>query len=178
VSVTAGGDDLNLFGVAIRCVLYGRDPSNCRRALGLSLGSKATSLTQVQRNLVGLFGAIRAKARNAKVYVLGYPNPLPQLVPKSCVAPLRLWEAGGLLGLRQTDAELFWAVIGMLNRRVQAAARSADVRYFKPFTGHNICSQDPWFFPLASNALTLHPNEDGQAEMAMLLRQAAGRPPS
>ncbi len=177
VSLTAGGDDADLFHALYACVIKGILPTGCRDDLNALLHSKAHSLATVQSHLVSLFKAIRKKAPKAKVYALGYPIPVPDLVPRLCIAPLRLWAAGGLLGLRQRDAELFPPVLRELNRRVKAAAQKTHVHYIPPFSGHTICSQSPWFYPLARNPTTLHPNPAGQADMARLLRRAAGPPP-
>ncbi len=178
VSLTAGGDDANLLGIVINCVLKGWEPGKCRKALDASLHSSKTSLAQVQRNLVGLYRQIHKKTRQARVFALGYPSPVPQHVPRSCVAPLRIWEVGGLLGLRQEDAGLFWTVLQALNKAIKAAADHTGVKYVKPFTGHDICSSQPYFWPLGGGSDTLHPTADGAHAMAYSLGHAAGAPPT
>lgn len=178
VSLTAGGDDARLFDVVISCVVHGSEPGKCKQALDKSLKSPTTSMARVQSNLVALYRNIRAKAsKRARMFALGYPSAVPRHVPKACVAPLRIWELGGLLGLRKEDAGLFWTVIQSLNRAVKAAAARAHVTYVKPFTGHDICSADPYFWPLGSGTDTLHPNVDGARAMAYSLGHAAGAPP-
>lgn len=178
VSLTAGGDDGQLFQVVVSCVVNGRTPGACRKRLDKSLGSPTTSMSKIQSNVVNLLNKIRTRAPKAKVYILGYPDPVPKLVPRLCVLPLRLWITGGLFGLRQEDAELFYDVIGKLDAAVRAAANKTGAHYVPPFTGHNICSQDPWFYPLSYSELTLHPTPAGQKAMAAALRKAAGPPPS
>jgi hypothetical protein len=180
VSITAGGDDAQLFHSLIECVVHGTTPYHCQFELDKALHSSKTSLASVQRGLGSLFATIRAKAKNAKVYALGYPTPVPRLVPRSCVAPLRAWFLGGLFGLRQQDAELFWDVIEKLNKAVSTAAKAAHVKYVPPFPGHTICSQDPWFGELTAVpiGLILHPNQQGNIAMAKALRKSAGPPPS
>lgn len=177
VSVSAGGDDANLFGVVINCVLLGVQPGNCWKTLDTSLKSKTASLAHVQANLVGLYRQIHNRAQHARIYVLGYPSPVPPHIPKSCIASLRLWSAGGLLGLRREDAGLFWEVLQRLNKAVKAAAKATGVHYVAPFTGHDICSSDPYFWPLTGGTETLHPNADGYRAMAYALGHAAGPPP-
>lgn len=178
VSLTAGGDDARLFDIVISCVVHGSEPGKCKQAIDRSLKSRTTSMARVQDNLVGLYRKIRAKgAKNIRVFVLGYPSPVPRHIPKACVAPLRIWELGGVLGLRQEDAGLFWTVIQSLDRAVKAAADHAHVTYVKPFSGHDICSGDPYFWSLGSGTETLHPNADGARAMAYSLGHAAGAPP-
>jgi lysophospholipase L1-like esterase len=172
VSLTAGGDDADLFGDLKTCVFEGWDPKRCKAKIDLSSRSSGTRLSDVARHLRSLFAAIHHRAPHARVFILGYPSPVPNLIPRACILPLRAWEAGGLIGLRQEDAELFAPVLASLNDTIRTTASHSGVHYVAPFRGHTICSQAPWFFPLQRGAATLHPNAAGQSEMADLLSAA------
>ena len=71
-------------------------------------------------------------------------------------------------------------MIQELNRVVKrAAAASGFAHYVEPFSGHDVCGSDSYFMPLDTpSALEkLHPNVAGHAELARLLRAAAGPSP-
>jgi len=182
VTLTAGGDDANLFGLLQTCVVYGFDASHCARAVNKALHSGLGGV--VENNLVGLYHTIHDDASSAWIFVLGYPNPVPFIVEPSCSA-LHLAGLLGGLGLRDHDAELLGLLVDDVNHWVRIAIKranstfNANVTYVAPFSGHDVCSRDSWFWPLGAGApLSLHPNAAGQRAMADALRLKAGAPPS
>jgi hypothetical protein len=149
VSISVGGDDAGFPDVMTTCVT--------------SLGSTcldriAQARAYVRDTLPGrldtVYSAIRAKAPNARVVVLGYPR-LYQ-VPGDC-----------LLGLGDTERSALDGAADFLDTTVAARAAAhgfafADVRH--AFAGHELCSKAPW---LRSVTLppeeSYHPTQAGQS---------------
>ncbi|MFD8590375.1 SGNH/GDSL hydrolase family protein [Streptomyces sp. NPDC059637] len=149
VSVSAGGNDVGFADVMTTCVL--QNESAC-------LSAVATARSQMDSMLPGrlntMYSAIRSKAPNAKVVVLGYP---------------RLYKLNGtcIAGLRESERAALNDASDHLNSVISARAAAhgytfGDVR--GTFTGHEICSGDSWIhsvtFPIVNS---YHPNKKGQA---------------
>lgn len=173
VTLTIGGNDLGLFALLQLCALHGLLLSPCERQFG-----PAMSDARLQQRLVDLYETIHEHAPIARIFVLGYPDPLPASLPAGCKA-LSL-PSPPHLGLPAADVPWFNHLIDRLNKTIAAAtAESRVASYVAPdgFTGHDVCSDNPWFWPLSNSPVTLHPNFQGQRRMADLLRAAAGPPP-
>lgn len=190
VSVTAGGDDIPIFNVLEDCIIY----RIVDKVTDLSLGDPcflhenidlATVLPLVQTRLVEMYLAVHKQAPRARIFALGYPDPVPAAFRAGSCPGLEnavLVIAGHPVtvpAVDPADASFLHGLVEALNTRVRAAAHdSGVVQYVAPFSGHDACSSDPWFFPLSSGAPTaLHPNAAGQKAMAAELSEAAGPPP-
>ncbi|WP_280691649.1 SGNH/GDSL hydrolase family protein [Kitasatospora sp. GAS204B] len=149
ISITIGGNDAGFASTMETCVLQGT--SAC-------LSSVATDESYADNTLPGQLGqvysAIRAKAPNAHVVVLGYPHLYE--VPGSC------W-----FGISDTSRTAINGAADTLDTVINKAAANAgftfaDVR--SAFSGHEICSNDEW---LHSTTLPIdesyHPTADGQS---------------
>ncbi|GAA2474175.1 SGNH family lipase [Streptomyces thermolineatus] len=149
VSVSAGGNDVGFADVMTTCVL--QNESAC-------LSAVATARSQMDSILPGrlntMYSAIRSKAPNAKVVVMGYPRLY--MLNGTCIAGLRESERAAL-----NDAS------DHLNRVVSARAAAygytfGDVR--GTFSGHEICSGSSWLHSLTIPVEnSYHPNKSGQA---------------
>lgn len=188
ISITVGGDDIPVGTVVIECIKYRildkltnfgmGDP--CFLHQGIDL---ATAVPQIQPDLVKLFTAIHEQAKGARIYVLGYPDPIPSGFKAGSCPALESATRGGFTipgtGIDSHDASFLHNLGSAINSRIQAAAHdSGVVQYVEPFVGHDLCSSSPWFYPLSAGLpLALHPTATGQEEMAKELRGAAGPPP-
>jgi hypothetical protein len=186
VSVTAGGDDIPVYGVLIDCLQY----RILDHLTNLGLGEPcfaharidlAQAMPQVQTSLVRLYHAIYLQAPQARIYALGYPNPLPaSFRPGSCPRlETAVIKGVTVPAIDSRDVGFLHNVVEALNSRVRAAANAAGhVQYVEPFVGHDLCSANPWFFPLSVGfPIALHPTVAGHQRMAADLRPAAGPPP-
>lgn len=202
VSVTAGGDDVNLFGVFKVCLvtdlinrlgplLTGKKPVACPHTEAKSVGDRLKApATREKDALISLFKAIKEQAK--RVYVLGYPNPLPPRFKSGTCKGLEDITFIGKskntvhlpLGIVAADVPFLYQLVEAMNRVVQEAANAAGVNYVEPspeFARHTVCAKSPWFFPLKIGPGLLsrigHPNAQGQQEMMKELRASAGAPP-
>ncbi|MFD5452132.1 SGNH/GDSL hydrolase family protein [Streptomyces sp. NPDC003470] len=149
VSISIGGNDAGFADVMTTCVL--QSESSC-------LSRVATARTYVEStlpgNLDGVYSAIRSKAPNARVVVIGYP---------------RFYKLGTTcVGLSETKRKAINDASDLLNTTIAKRAAGygftfGDVR--GPFTGHEICSSSSWLHSV--NWLNIgesyHPTASGQS---------------
>jgi lysophospholipase L1-like esterase len=149
VTITIGGNDADFVGTVLACRL-GSD-ADC-------FGKLATASAFITGTLPGLldatYQAVRGRAPNARLVVLGYP---------------RLYRTGFcLLAISDERRSRINAVADTLAavtaQRAQAAgATFVDAR--GAFAGHEICSSAPWIngptWPLGDS---YHPNRTGHAQ--------------
>ncbi|WP_369266325.1 SGNH/GDSL hydrolase family protein [Streptomyces harbinensis] len=149
VSISIGGNDAGFADTMQTCVLSGT--SAC-------LSAVATANQYITDTLPGrldaVYDAIRAAAPNAEVVVLGYP---------------RMYELGGscVFGISEESRA---AINSASNNLSEVTAKRAadhgfaygDVR--PAFTGHEICSSDPWLHSVTLPVTdSYHPTAAGQS---------------
>jgi lysophospholipase L1-like esterase len=151
VSMTIGGNDVGFRSVMETCVL--ESTSSCVSAIDTA-ESEMTS--QLPGQLNSLLADIAARAPNARVVLLDYPQPYD------------LSKSAGCIGLSTTDRTDLNTAANDLDAQIKAAAARhgdvfADVR--KAFAGHQICDASSWLHSL--NFLHIgesyHPTAAGQA---------------
>ncbi|GJF22946.1 SGNH/GDSL hydrolase family protein [Streptomyces flaveolus] len=149
VSISIGGNDAGFADVMTTCVL--ESDSSC-------LSRVATARAYVDQTLPGnldsVYSAIRTKAPNAHVVVIGYP---------------RFYKLGtSCIGLSETKRKAINDASDLLNTTIAKRAADhgftfGDVR--PPFTGHEICSGSAWLHSV--NWLNIgesyHPTAGGQS---------------
>ncbi|MFE9775461.1 SGNH/GDSL hydrolase family protein [Streptomyces sp. NPDC005931] len=149
VSISVGGNDAGFADVMTTCVL--QSDSTC-------LSRIATARSYVDSTLPGkldsVYSAIRTRAPNARVVVLGYP---------------RFYKLGTTcVGLSETKRKAINDAADYLDSAIAVRARAhgftfGDVR--PTFTGHEICSGSSWLHSL--NWLNVgdsyHPTAGGQS---------------
>ncbi|HZS86948.1 MAG TPA: GDSL-type esterase/lipase family protein [Chloroflexota bacterium] len=182
VSLTIGGNDVRLFDALVTCLLY-RVVRPCSslatsRDYG-TLYELNNRLAMLEPRLQNLFVQIARKAPHARIFVLGYPNPLPAHLPFFCTALSKYWIGR----LQADDVSWFNGEIGKLNAAERQAAVSAGAHFVDTtplFANHDVCSAQPWFNALGDTPEyhALHPNAAGNQQLAGLLLREAGPPPS
>jgi hypothetical protein len=149
VSISVGGNDAGFADVMTTCVL--QSDSTC-------LSRVATARAYVDSTLPGrldsVYSAIRTRAPNAHVVVLGYP---------------RFYQLGtSCVGLSETKRKAINDAADHLANAIATRARAhgftfGDVR--ATFTGHEICSGDSWLHSVdwLNIGNSYHPKAAGQS---------------
>src|ERR1700722_7253617 len=117
----------------------------------------------VSGQLAKTLSQIKARARRARVYVVGYPELLPSS-GNGCASTLGI-TTGDIVFLSNEELRLNREL-----RRVAQAAGDGYVDTYGPSEGHDACSAPPsrWLEPLIPDAAAapLHPNAAGEQGMA------------
>ncbi|MEV0322381.1 SGNH/GDSL hydrolase family protein [Streptomyces sp. NPDC050658] len=173
VTLTIGGNDNNTFISAIvACgtagVLSGGKGSPCKDTNGDSFVKQIDANTYPA--LKASLGAIKAKAPDARVAILGYPWILPAKYDPSCFLKMPVAE-GDVPYLRDLQTHL--------NKAVQRAASETGATYVDMAAaseGRDACAPGGtrWMEPMlfGTNFVPVHPNALGEAGMAEQLMGA------
>jgi lysophospholipase L1-like esterase len=165
VTMTIGGNDSNVFiETILDCGAAGLSTlgqgSPCKDRYGSSF--EETIETTTYPSLVRALEAVRAKAPRARVAILGYPWIMP--AGGGCFDKMPVAE-GDVPYVRGIQATLNDAV-----RRAAAATGSTYVNMNVVSEGHDACKPIGvrWIEPVlqGTNAVIVHPNALGEAEMA------------
>lgn len=163
VTMTIGGNDSNLFiGAVVKCgaagvASLGRG-SPCKDRYGSSFVDTINDRTYPA--LVRALTAVREKAPNAQVAILGYP----WIVPESGGCFLKMPIATG-------DVPYMRQVEGALNDAISRAAAATGATYVDlsiASNGHDACKAPGvrWVEPALFGNNVIHPNAFGEAQMA------------
>jgi lysophospholipase L1-like esterase len=151
VSISVGGNNVGFSSVMQTCVL--KSTSTC---VGAIHTAEAEITNQLPGQLDAVLGDIAARAPQARVVVLGYPDLYDLARSATCI------------GLSTTDREDLNAAANELDGQLKAAASRhgdvfGDVR--TAFAGHEICDSGSWLHSV--NILDVgesyHPTSAGQA---------------
>ncbi|MFJ6623357.1 SGNH/GDSL hydrolase family protein [Kitasatospora sp. NPDC091335] len=150
VSMTIGGNDVGLAGVFGSCLL-GSD-SACLDAIS-SAGTTAN--TQLPAKLDTVYSAIRSRAANARVVILGYPR-FYDLAASFCP------------GMSATKRAALNKGADVLNSVIRTEAAKYPGFVFEDvadrFTGHQLCDSTAWMHALNwPIGQSFHPTAAGQA---------------
>jgi lysophospholipase L1-like esterase len=165
VTMTIGGNDSNVFIDAILdCgsagVLSLGMGSPCKNQYGSTFDDTINNVTYPA--LVRALSAVRAKAPDARVAILGYPWILP--ASGGCFPQMPV-ATGDVSYLRDIQATLNDAV-----RRAAEATGATYVDFSTVSEGHDACQPIGvrWIEPalLGTNPVIVHPNALGEAQMA------------
>ncbi|MFI5956352.1 SGNH/GDSL hydrolase family protein [Cryptosporangium sp. NPDC051539] len=160
VTITIGGNDIGFVSLVVSCTL-----ANCAS----TIASANTQITgSLPAKLDATYAAIRGRAPNATVVVLGYPKPF---AGRTCSAApgVTLAEANGLN-----------ALVDNLDDVIRTRARAAGFTYADPnssWSGHDVCAATPytngWVVIPATD--TYHPTRAGYSGgYAPLVRSIIG----
>ncbi|QHA02716.1 SGNH/GDSL hydrolase family protein [Streptomyces broussonetiae] len=167
VTMTIGGNDNGTFINAIldcgtEGILSAGKGSPCKDRYGTSFDDAID--TNTYPALKSALNAVRAKAPDARVAVLGYPWITPATADPSCFAQLPVAEG---------DVPYLHALQAHLNAVVQRAAAETGATYVdfsQASTGHDACQAigTRWIEPLlfGTNIVPVHPNALGEQRMA------------
>ncbi|MDG4799677.1 SGNH/GDSL hydrolase family protein [Micromonospora sp. WMMD980] len=146
VTITIGGNDAGFADVMTSC-RFG-STSSCESAVA---GAKTFATATLPGRLDATYTAIRERAPNARLVVLGYP---------------RLFETGfcGLFAMSSYKRTILNQAADVLNgvtagRAGAAGATFVDARPY--FTGHGVCAADPWIRDVSGVIEAYHPNANG-----------------
>lgn len=151
VSISVGGNDAGFADVLTECAKPAW-ASNCNRAV-----DRAQSLasTEVPARLAVLYQAIRARAPQAEVVVVGYPRIFNG---EDCNA---------FTWFSPTEQTRLNQTADLLNARTAAAATAAGFVFSNPttvFIGHAVCADREWLNGLSSPVVeSYHPNRQGHS---------------
>jgi hypothetical protein len=175
VSVGIGGNDLGFSGVAANCVAatpWGptRVGWSCRSHYTVGgIDQLAAAIEETGTKVATVLKEIRARSVHARVFVVGYPDIVPQT--GSGCWPRLPFSAGDLDYLRRIEGDLNASLAG-----AAAAAGDAYVDMAGPSAPHNACrSEDTrWVEPIVPSpgSYPLHPTLAGMAGMARVLEGA------
>jgi lysophospholipase L1-like esterase len=136
VTVTIGGNDAGFVPVLTTCVLD--TDAACLTAVQQA---EAYMTSVLPGRLDQTYAAIRAKAPNARLLVLGYPR-LFELTASCDQSGVDYYKRG----LLNHGADILDQVIAS----EAGAARSTFVDVRPVFSGHGVCSGDPWINAITS----------------------------
>lgn len=165
VTMTIGGNDSGVFiGTIVSCGTAGLTTlgqgSPCKDRYGSSF--EDTIDTTTYPALVNSLNAVRAKAPNAKVAILGYPWIMP--ASGGCFDKMPIAQ-GDVPYVRGIQATLNDAV-----RRAAAATGATYVNFNAVSNGHDACQPIGirWVEPVlqGTNPVIVHPNALGESQMA------------
>jgi lysophospholipase L1-like esterase len=150
VTMTIGGNDIGFTSLILACTTLG-----CASQIA---SSQNQINTQLPAKLDATYAAIRSKAPNARVVILGYGNPFAS-PPRTCLAAT---------GVSSDEETRLSALVGSLDSTIQSRAQAAGFSYanVNPYwSGHDVCASNPF-----TNGLTLfhtadsyHPTRNGYA---------------
>ncbi|SHN46972.1 SGNH/GDSL hydrolase family protein [Cryptosporangium aurantiacum] len=123
VTITIGGNDIGFANLVISCTL-----TNCASTIA---SSNAQIANQLPGKLDATYAAIRSRAPNATVVVLGYPKPFAN---RTCAAAP---------GATLAEQSALNALVDNLDGVIRDRAAAAGFRYADPnpyWVGHDVCS--------------------------------------
>ncbi|WP_433312141.1 SGNH/GDSL hydrolase family protein [Micromonospora chersina] len=146
VTVTIGGNDAGFADVITSC-RFG-STSSCENAVN---DSRAFATSTLPGRLDNTYAAIRNRAPNARLVVLGYP---------------RLFETNycGLLAMSTYKRTILNQAADLLATVIADRARAAGATFVdaRPyFAGHGVCAADPWINDVSGLVEAYHPDADG-----------------
>jgi len=171
VTVGIGGNDNDLFlGALVSCgVLDIADFLNigapCKAVFGNTFADDVTSDAP---NIAAVIQGIHGDAPRATVFVVGYPDILPQSGNCYPTMPLTTGDVSYLNGVEQDLNAMLQA---------QAAANGATfVNTYTPSIGHDACKSTRvrWVNPIVATngGISVHPDPTGEAEMALFVQSS------
>lgn len=145
VTVEIGGNDIGFANLILNCTLL-----NCSSQLSSTANSIPSTLPP---KLQTVYSAIKSRAPQAKVIVVGYPDPAGT---KTC---------SKALGISTTEMNGIHTVANALSNTIKNTAVSYGFSYvdaIPAFTGHDVCASSPWLNGMSLSTGAYHPNKNGQ----------------
>jgi lysophospholipase L1-like esterase len=163
VTLTVGGNDAGFVATLQQCLL-GTDQT-CDDSVELAVGTMEKSLPDA---LGKLYTEIRAKAPNAKVFVVGYPHLVAD--PGNGVNCQALTD-----GRRKTLNDASDKLSQVISTVVGEHPGFTYVDGRVVFAGHEACTKEPWIHSVGDDiSESFHPNADGYEAYAKVLFSVTG----
>jgi hypothetical protein len=174
ITLSVGGNNMFFPDVMTYCATRAFWQQNCQKVWGSAVDAEYSNIAMGtgngHDNLPDLYRAIRVKAPNATVYVLGYPRFFALNRTARCFTgvPDRFFEPNDM---RWINGE-----ISKFDSLLQKLATTAGFKYINEYNalnGHELCTIHPWINSanLLHRQQSFHPNVNGQAAMAAIFRQ-------
>jgi len=184
VTLTIGGNDVGFAAVGQACILAVNDSCSASIASAQAIVNDQSPVVggtfTLSHGLSAVYQDILAKAPNAMIYVLGYPNPISTDPAHLCLYSTSDGSAA--------DAQSAWTLLTSLNQTIAkavAATGNSRIRFVDPnagdsqFAAHNLCSSTPWVNRVqvslssgsAAGLPSLHPNLAGNQEYARMAEE-------
>jgi lysophospholipase L1-like esterase len=147
VTITIGGNDAGFADVVFSCQ-FGSD-SACAAAVNRG---RAFATAELPARLDRTYAAIRNRAPNAQLVVLGYPRLFE--LTRTC----------GLLGMSLYKRTIINEGADLLAQVISARAGVAGAAFVdtrSTFAGHGVCSARPWVNGIGALTGAYHPNATG-----------------
>jgi lysophospholipase L1-like esterase len=175
VTVGIGGNDAGLIGVAEECAkLDATTPNGTPCKNHYTAGGSDPNVAAINATgpkIASVLSGIHAKAPNARVLIVGYPDGLP-------TNGTACWP---LVPITKGDITYFNGLEEQLNQVIAAQAAGDDATFVDTWSssiGHDACKAPgvAWVNGIipTSAAFPLHPNEMGEANMARQVEAALG----
>ncbi len=178
VTIGIGGNDVGLVGAAIECTQRGAlNPTGtaCRSFHAKPGGGDrlVDEIAATAPKIAATIQAIRARAPEARVLQVGYPD----------VAPRNGRGCYPLVPLSDDDMTYLDEMMRRTNDMIEEQARANDVEYVDTYDdsiGHDVCTAPDvrWFEGLVPTqpAFPIHPNALGEASMARSVLRVLAQP--
>lgn len=171
VSVGIGGNDNGLFlDALLDCGItdiadFLNIGSPCKALYG---NTWANDVSSDASTIAGVIQGIHSRSPEAQVFVVGYPDILPQSGNCYPTMPLTTGDTAYLNGVEED-----------LNSMLQSEAAANGATFVNTFTqsiGHDACKSTSvrWVNPIvpSGGGISVHPNPTGESEMALALESA------
>ncbi len=176
VTVGIGGNDAGLVGVAEECAQLGAtQPTGhaCRDHYAPGgHDTVAAKIEATKAKIAAVLQGIHQRSPNARVAIVGYPDPLPK--SGNCYP---------MVPLSSDDIRYLDELIVRINAMIAGRAATNDAEYIDTYAdsgGHDVCKLPPdrWFEGLVPTqpAFPLHPNALGEASMGRSAIKVLRRP--
>jgi hypothetical protein len=191
VTISVGGNDTRFSDVVIGCLKAALTRKDCSadnftltrfsnnvEDPGPLKTFEPTVINYLKLHLVATYLSINVAAPNADILVAGYPLLFPANPTTSCDSGSILGKLAKLSPSAQNRLNAFGAELN--NTIAQAVSQvkddGVDIQFVNPqvaFTGHALCTSDPWILPLSvtNRVSSYHPNAAGQQAYADLVNE-------
>jgi hypothetical protein len=171
VTVGIGGNDNDLFvGALVDCGVtdildFLNIGSPCKDIYGNTF---ANDVSGDASTIGGVLQGVHARSPQAQVFVVGYPDLLPQSGHCYPTMPLTTGDTAYLNGIEED-----------LNSMLQSEASAFGATFVNTFTpsiGHDACKSSSvrWINPIIASGggISVHPNPTGESELATFVQSA------
>lgn len=179
ITLTMGGNDVGFGEKLFACATPFTATPTCKYATEEERSTLAGQITSQYSNLKSLYEELHeASDRQAKIYVLGYPQFISDAEMRSC---------SGIASLNYEERQMIYNSVTYLNSTIKAAAKAAGVYYVDiedSLNSHRLCDDSEKYvtgvvgIPVSIKneaQESFHPNSKGHAAIAQAVRNRLGQ---